>query len=321
MRFPSYPGGLAGLTIDVASLSFAEPLLHGVLHALGYGRINRGEDWVLWAREGAQIVAQQAVAPGQDVRGVTLQLRAASRADVNAVCASARQRGWRMLDEPADRPFAPGYYSGVLGAPEGLALKLSIVHAWDDLPESCAGGQRVRVPGVDGVELGGYLYSTDAPVAASVIILHGYGSDATWTGWIGALLAQEGFAALSLSQRGWLGSTGDEDQGLRQPDDVLAAVSWLRLQPGFCRPVALLGFSQGGKWHCSRRPGQMRIYWLWLLSSPAPISLLGRGKARRPVLRTTWPTSLQHQTWQRAHRCLLPTVSAVMLCSCTGTPT
>ena len=246
MRFPSHLG-VAGLTLEVASLRVAEPLLHGVLHALGYGRTAGDEDWVLWAREGAQVIVRQADAPDQAVRGVSVQLRAASRIAVDAVCAAARDTGWRLLHEPANRPFAAGYYSGVLGGAEALGLTIEIVHAWDDLPETCEGGQRVRVPGVDGVQLSGYLFRPEGPAAAGVIILHGYGGDATSTGWTGAQFAKEGFAALSLSQRGWLGSTGDEDQGLRQPDDALAALAWLRSQPGCHGPVALLGYSQGGQ--------------------------------------------------------------------------
>ncbi len=247
MRYPSYPGCLAGISLDVLDLAAAEPLLHPVLHALGFGRINRDESWVLWAREGAQVLARQTSDPDAAVRGVCVQLRAASRAAVDAVTASASETGWRVLEVPANRSYAPGYYSVVLGGPDQLRFLLEVVHAWDALPEANDGGQQVRVPGADGVQLGGYLFHPSGRALASIIILHGYGGDATWTAWTAKLLANDGFAALCLSQRGWLGSTGDEDQGLRQPDDALAAVAWLRSQPGCDGPVALLGYSQGGQ--------------------------------------------------------------------------
>ncbi len=247
MRFPSHPGGLAGLALDVPDLLAAEPFLHGVLHPLGYGRTHRDEGWVLWARDGAQVLVRQAATPGTAVRGVGVQLRAASRAAVDALAARALENSWRILAAPAERPYAPGYYSVVLGGPESLGVSLEVVHAWDDLPEARHGGERVRLPGANGVELGGYLFRPKGTAAAGIVLLHGYGADATWTSWTGALLAKEGFAALCLSQRGWLGSDGDEDQGLHQPDDALAAAAWLQAQPGCDAPVALLGYSQGGQ--------------------------------------------------------------------------
>lgn len=247
MRFPSHPGGLAGLTLYVPDLAAAEPFLHGVLHALGYGRTNRGEGWMLWAREGAQVLAQQAASPDEVVSGVGVQLRAASRAAVDELHARALAESWRVLAPPAERPYAAGYYSVALAGPEDLGVVLEVVHAWDDLPELRDGGERVQLPGADGITLGGYLYRPDGEAVAGVVVMPGYGSDATATSWTAAQLAREGFAALSLSKRGWLGSGGDEDQGLRQPDDALAAAAWLRSRPGCAGPVALLGYSQGGQ--------------------------------------------------------------------------
>jgi hypothetical protein len=43
--------------------------------------------------------------------------------------------------------------------------------------------------------------------------------------------AANGYAALALSLRGWLGSEGENDQGLRQPLDILAAIDWLAKRP------------------------------------------------------------------------------------------
>ena len=247
MRFPSHPGGLAGLTLHVPDLTATQPFLHGVLHALGYGRTSRGEGWVLWAREGAQVLAQQAASPDEAVRGVSVQFRAASRAAVDEMHARALAEGWHVLAPPAERPYAAGYYSVVLAGSDELGVVLEVVHAWDDLPDLRDGGERVRLPGADGITLSGYLHRPKGTAAAGVVVMPGYGSDATATNWTAAQLAREGFAALSLSKRGWLGSDGDEDQGLRQPDDALTAAAWLRSQQGCSGPVALLGYSQGGQ--------------------------------------------------------------------------
>ncbi len=54
--------------------------------------------------------------------------------------------------------------------------------------------------------------------------------------------------ALALSMRGWPPSGGQDDCGLRQPDDVVAAAAWLRTLPGVgADRIAVVGFSQGGQ--------------------------------------------------------------------------
>jgi dienelactone hydrolase/catechol 2,3-dioxygenase-like lactoylglutathione lyase family enzyme len=242
MRFPSQPGLIAGLSLQVTSLERATPFWRAVLHPLGFGRTGGGIDHCLWAREGAQILLWERKPSSS---GSRLMLRAPDRASVDALCAAAVAAGGSLVMAPADRPFATGYYSVILADPDGIRVEL--VHAFSDLPEQ-DGAERVRVPGADGVVLGGYLLRPDGPQTprAGVIVLHGYASDATVLVWGGRDLARAGLVALCLSQRGWLGSTGDEDQGFRQPDDVLAAFRWLRRKIGL-RGVGLLGFSQGGQ--------------------------------------------------------------------------
>ncbi|WP_376100687.1 alpha/beta fold hydrolase (plasmid) [Roseomonas sp. CCTCC AB2023176] len=250
MRFPSQHGAIAGLVLHVADLTTATPLLRGVLGALGYGRTNAGPGWTFWAREGAQVLVRE-VASGEPVMaGVTVQLRAPDRATVDRLHAVALEDGWRVAEPPAEHPYAPGYYSVVLALPDGSGPLLEVVHPLSDLPEDRHGGERVRLPGADGVTLRGYLFRPapgDGGARPGIVVLHGYGADATWTTFTGARLGEAGFAALCLSQRGWLGSEGDEDQGLRQPDDALAAAAWLRAQGGCGGPVAILGYSQGAQ--------------------------------------------------------------------------
>lgn len=105
----------------------------------------------------------------------------------------------------------------------------------------------------DGVVLGGILLrpSTSEPRPA-VVVLHGWQPAGT----NGAALvegrarrfATDGYVALAVSMRGWPQSGGTDDCGLRQPDDVAAAVAWLRTQPGVLADrVGIVGFSQGGQ--------------------------------------------------------------------------
>ena len=91
---------------------------------------------------------------------------------------------------------------------------------------------RCKVPG-HGVTLGGYFFKPQAgkPPYPAVILLHGFAGHAhNMAGWRGCTAAN-GYAALALSLRGWLGSEGESDQGLRQPLDVLAAIDWLAKRP------------------------------------------------------------------------------------------
>jgi dienelactone hydrolase/catechol 2,3-dioxygenase-like lactoylglutathione lyase family enzyme len=246
MRFPSQAGCIAGVSINVSDLGRAAPFWHAVLHPLGYGRIGTWPNLKMWARDGAQVLLWQAPAPAA---GMRVLFRAPDREAVDRLHERAVAEGWPVIEPAAERPFAPGYYSCILADPDGIRIEL--VHAFADLPEQ-DGAERVRIAGADGATLGGYLFtpaanSTPASERQSppgVIVLHGYGLDATQLVGAGCDLAKSGFAALCLSSRGWLGSTGEEDQGFRQPDDVIAAARWLRAH---ARSVGLIGFSQGGQ--------------------------------------------------------------------------
>ena len=88
--------------------------------------------------------------------------------------------------------------------------------------------------------------------APAIVVLHGW----LTAGSNGAMVveprarrySEEGYVALAMSMRGWPPSAGADDCGLRQPDDVIEAVTWLGRQPGV-RParIGIVGFSQGGQ--------------------------------------------------------------------------
>jgi dipeptidyl aminopeptidase/acylaminoacyl peptidase len=110
----------------------------------------------------------------------------------------------------------------------------------------------VTIPGA-GTSLGGILYRVNATAPTpAVVVLHGWQTAGT----NGANVVEprargfweNGYVALALSMRGWPPSGGADDCGLRQPDDIAAAVEWLRRQPGVdADRVAIVGFSQGGQ--------------------------------------------------------------------------
>jgi dipeptidyl aminopeptidase/acylaminoacyl peptidase len=104
-----------------------------------------------------------------------------------------------------------------------------------------------------GVMLGGVLVRSDAAHAQpAIVVLHGWlapgmNGAATVEG-EAQRLAGRGYATLALALRGWPPSGGQDDCGLRQPDDVAEAINWLRRQPGVAGDrIALVGFSQGAQ--------------------------------------------------------------------------
>jgi dipeptidyl aminopeptidase/acylaminoacyl peptidase len=114
-------------------------------------------------------------------------------------------------------------------------------------------GRHVVTLAADGATLGGVLFR---PVSGeprpAIIVLHGWlaaGTNGAATVEARARrYADEGYVALALSMRGWPLSGGNDDCGLRQPDDIVAAAAWLRAQPGIAGDrVGLVGLSQGGQ--------------------------------------------------------------------------
>ncbi|GAA5512759.1 hypothetical protein Dcar01_01481 [Deinococcus carri] len=94
------------------------------------------------------------------------------------------------------------------------------------------------------VTLGGYYWMQSRP-APAVLLLHGWGQDASHMAHPARLFREAGWHALSLSQRGWRGSGGCDDYGRSGADDMRRALDWLGRQPGVTSAL-LLGFSMGG---------------------------------------------------------------------------
>jgi len=123
-----------------------------------------------------------------------------------------------------------------------------VAHRWEGLPD-LPDAEQVQVPG-HGVTLGGYFFKPQAgqPPYPAVILLHGFAGHAHNLVGPARLTAANGYAVLALSLRGWLGSEGESDQGLRQPLDILAAIDWLARRPLVDRErIALVGASMGGQ--------------------------------------------------------------------------
>jgi len=105
-----------------------------------------------------------------------------------------------------------------------------------------------------GVTLGGILFrpaSRSKPLPA-IIVLHGWARPgvpgARRVESTARRLSEQGYVALALSMRGWPPSSGWDDCGTAQPDDVAKAADWLATLPGVDGDsIGVLGFSLGGQ--------------------------------------------------------------------------
>jgi dienelactone hydrolase len=238
----------AGAAIEVSDLGRSIAFHRLWLPMLGFRRVWASPDRVMWSRGYDHFVMRQAkdgvsYGPG----ALWLAVSAESRAQVDQIYAELRDAKAEILQPPKELDyFAPGYYSVGFRDPDGVPIE--VVHRWDELPD-LADAEQVSVPG-HGVTLGGYLFKPQAgtPPYPALILLHGFPGHAHNMAGLARLASANGYVALALSLRGWLGSEGESDQGLRQPLDVLAAIDWLAKRPLVDRDrLALVGASMGGQ--------------------------------------------------------------------------
>jgi len=238
----------AGAAVEVSDLGRSIAFHRLWLPTLGFHRVWASPGRVMWSRGYDHFVMRQAkdgisYGPG----ALWLAVSAESRAQVDEVHAVMKEAGAQILQPPTELDyFAPGYYSVAFRDPDGVPIE--VAHRWEDLPD-LGDAELVKVPG-HGVTLGGYFFKPQAgkPPYPAVILLHGFAGHAHHLAGLARLTAANGYVVLSLSLRGWLGSEGESDQGLRQPLDVLAAIDWLAKRPLVDRErLAIAGVSMGGQ--------------------------------------------------------------------------
>jgi dipeptidyl aminopeptidase/acylaminoacyl peptidase len=116
------------------------------------------------------------------------------------------------------------------------------------------GRHEVLLPGA-GLTLGGILFrpaKTAETSVPAIIVLHGWAekhvSGASRVEGAARRLSEQGYVALALSMRGWPPSSGRDDCGLEQPDDVAKAADWLISLPNVSpNSIGVIGFSLGGQ--------------------------------------------------------------------------
>lgn len=136
------------------------------------------------------------------------------------------------------------------------APRIAHVQALTEHGIAAAAVQQVRLAGPRGKQLSGWLVSpararprpaTAMPAAPAVLVMHGWGANASLMGSVAAPLHAAGFAVLLLDAR-CHGSSDDEPftSMPRFAEDIAAGLAWLRAQPGIdAHRLALLGHSVG----------------------------------------------------------------------------
>ena len=77
------------------------------------------------------------------------------------------------------------------------------------------------------VALAGYAWWASAP-APAFLLLHGWGEDASTLVPVARQVKQRDWHGISMSLRGWRGSTGVDDYGLSAARDIGRVLDWIR---------------------------------------------------------------------------------------------
>ncbi|WP_300342524.1 alpha/beta fold hydrolase [Nesterenkonia sp.] len=164
-----------------------------------------------------------------------------------------------------------------------------------------------RLPAIEGaepllldvadVQLGGYAWWSQRS-APAVLLLHGWGEDASTMAPVAGQVRSRLWHAVSISLRGWPGSTGVDDYGLSAAQDIAGALDWIRAQPRVSS-AALLGFSMGGLMAslaaAEQAPGALAG--VTVVSAPSDLTAFYRDTAYDGVRRYLDAT-LQPQQWR-----------------------
>ncbi|PLA46854.1 alpha/beta hydrolase family protein [Micrococcus luteus] len=161
-----------------------------------------------------------------------------------------------------------------------------------------------RLPGAvpvllefEDVQLGGYSWWRDRQ-APAILLLHGWGEDASTMAPVARQVLDREWHAVSISLRGWHGSTDVDDYGLSASHDISRVLAWIRRQPEVSG-IVLVGFSMGGLMAALAAADQPAgaLDGVVLVSAPAELHSFARDTAFGGVRRYL-ETTLQPRQWQ-----------------------
>lgn len=161
-----------------------------------------------------------------------------------------RQRGMRTSLLPALIPFGRATLTALVFATAFLSMVLThrckLADGQDPLTIFLMPFDHVRIPTADGLTLDGW-FIPEAGAERTIVICHGAGANKGNFIWFLGPLANRGYNVLFFDFRAHGGSDGrTTTYGIREQNDVLAAVQWLKLnRPNQSRRIVGLGSSQG----------------------------------------------------------------------------
>lgn len=135
------------------------------------------------------------------------------------------------------------------------------------------------------VELGGYAW-WDEGIAPAILLLHGWGEDASTMAPVARQVRSRSWHAVSISLRGWPGSSGVDDYGLSASQDIGRVLAWIRRQPRVSQ-IVVLGFSMGGLMATLAAADQQQgeLAGMTVVSAPSDLSSFYRDTAFEGVRR------------------------------------
>ena len=126
--------GIAHVQLTVRSVEKSTPFYERLLTSMGLKVLMQSDTYFycIGARTGVSIsnVEPEHATEAFDQRRVGLHhvcFRARSREDVDAVHGVAKEIGARIVHEPEEGGFAPGYYSVLFEDPDGIRLEVNYV--------------------------------------------------------------------------------------------------------------------------------------------------------------------------------------------------
>lgn len=119
----------------------------------------------------------------------------------------------------------------------------------------------------DGVDIEALWWSAGRGPAPAVLLTHPFGGDAHALAPMGIALRDGGYHTIAVSMRGFGRSGGCDDCGLRQPDDLIGVLRWMRDRREIDgERLGLYGRSQGGLvalLAAARTPVMLRAIAVW----------------------------------------------------------
>lgn len=151
----------------------------------------------------------------------------------------------------------------------------------------------------DDVSLAGYAWwAEDVDVAPVFLLLHGWGEDGSTLAPLARRIRNRGWHAVSISMRGWRGSTGVDDYGLSASKDIGRVLAWIRQQPSAGQTI-LLGFSMGGVMAGLAAVDQTELAGVVVVGAPCHLPTLYAETAFGGV-RRYFDAVLQPQQWNES---------------------